>query len=152
MIRGRGGYTLLELIVVIAIISILGAIGISNLELNRDRVEKTGMRLALDIESYGVMAVYTPYTYSISFRENGYTVNRIGNAGENTVKRVVYPDGIEFGKIPNTVYFLKRGEMIVRQEDMTIKLVDSKNRQSIYITVVPVSNRVMLTDSPSNPF
>lgn len=146
------GYTLLEIAVVLAIMGILGMAGVASLKMGRRELASAGESLALDLESCMSMTSYSPNSYSMAFERGGYTVYRNKYNDIETEKEVVYPENIEFAKIPANISFLKKKDLQLKKEDRTIKLTDNRTGGELYITIVPVSNRVHVTENPSRPF
>lgn len=145
------GYTLLELAIVLAIIGIMGMVGSALIAPARQKLLRSAESLAGDLESYMAMTHYSPNSYSITFERGGYTVLRNRQESIEIEKEVKYPESVEFARVPANMSFQKNGDLKLKKEDMTIKILDRKKKESLYITIVPVSNRVRVTASPSKP-
>lgn len=148
----RRGVTLLEIVIVLAIMSILGTVGALSLQGESQSAKLSAERLARDIEYCRAMTRYSSYSYSLSFERDGYTILKNESLDEKIEKREKHDKTVEFEKVPGKMSFLKEGEAVIDKGDMTIKLVERKTGDGIYITIVPVSYRVLVTESPSNPF
>lgn len=146
------GYTLIELAIVIAIMGIMGMLGVTSIAFTDQNLLRSGESLATDLESCMAMTQYGPNSYSIAFERDGYTVLKNRRESIEMEKKIIYPKGIAFERIPEKISFLKKGDLELKKQDRTIKIVDIKRNESIYITIVPVSNRVRVTESPSKPF
>ena len=133
------GYTLIELIVVLALISIVFSIAVPSLGFIREFKEEHQIRqLKNDILFARNQAIVKGKTYTVQFDfiRNGYVILVSGE----TQKRVILEEGLELIKSMDVIEFSFSRTGVPRKSG-TIKLKNSKNK--IYeVVVTPVVGKV----------
>ena len=147
---GRGGFSLLELLVVTAMISMICAMGLLRLgdSLAAAELSAAALELAADLRWMQQASVNSPVGaggpfYSLSFNQAtgaGYVVK----AGLNVYKRGAFPDSVRLANLPQVVSFTGFGSPTHAQ---TIALKSLRTNRVRYVIIAAVTGRVRLSDS-----
>ena len=146
----RGGFSLLELLVVTAMISMICAMGLLRLGncLATAELSAAALELAADLRWMQQASVNSPVGaggpfYSITFNQasgGGYVVK----AGLNVHKRVVFPESVRLANLPQAISFTMVGSPTRAQ---SIALKSLRTNEVRYVIVAAVTGRVRLSDS-----
>ncbi len=101
-IEFESGFTLMEVMVVVAIIGILSAISIPMLRNPEHRVKKVARELMGDIQRTRMSAIRSNSSWRIVYTAGGYTVIDAGNNVLKTIAFSNYAAGIQYGGRPAT--------------------------------------------------
>ena len=147
---GRGGFSLLELLVVTAMISMICAMGLLRLgdSLAAAELSAAALELAADLRWMQQASVNSPVGaggpfYSLAFNQAtgaGYVVK----AGLNVYKRGAFPDSVRLANMPAAVSFSAAGSPTHAQ---TIALKSLRTNRVRYVIIAAVTGRVRLSDS-----
>ena len=147
---GRGGFSLLELLVVTAMISMICAMGLLRLgdSLAAAELSAAALELAADLRWMQQASVNSPVGaggpfYSLSFNQAtgaGYVVK----AGLNVYKRGAFPDSVRLANLGQAVSFTGFGSPTRAQ---TIALKSLRTNRVRYVIIAAVTGRVRLSDS-----
>ena len=147
---GRGGFSLLELLVVTAMISMICAMGLLRLgdSLAAAELSAAALELAADLRWMQQASVNSPVGaggpfYSLAFNQAsgaGYVVK----AGLNVYKRGAFPDSVRLANLPQVVSFTGFGSPTHAQ---TIALKSLRTNRVRYVIIAAVTGRVRLSDS-----
>ena len=147
---GRGGFSLLELLVVTAMISMICAMGLLRLgdSLAAAELSAAALELAADLRWMQQASVNSPVGaggpfYSLTFNQAsgaGYVVK----AGLNVYKRGAFPDSVRLANLPQVVSFTGFGSPTHAQ---TIALKSLRTNRVRYVIIAAVTGRVRLSDS-----
>ena len=147
---GRGGFSLLELLVVTAMISMICAMGLLRLgdSLAAAELSAAALELAADLRWMQQASVNSPVGaggpfYSLAFNQAsgaGYVVK----AGLNVYKRGAFPDSVRLANLPQVVSFTGFGSPTRAQ---TIALKSLRTNRVRYVIIAAVTGRVRLSDS-----
>lgn len=148
--KNNKGYTLLEIIISLSIL-IIFSMGVGLTLKNNDyKVKTTGEEILADIEYYSIKAEETPYSYQIYFNSEGYKVEKnFTRESSKLLKKVIYDEGIKVEGNPSNILLDDSGKKNIGN-NRTIKIYSEESNSKIYITIVPESNRMILTKNPSN--
>ena len=146
----RGGFSLLELLVVTAMISMICAMGLLRLgdSLAAAELSAAALELAADLRWMQQASVNSPVGaggpfYSLAFNQAsgaGYVVK----AGLNVYKRGAFPDSVRLANLPQVVSFTGFGSPTRAQ---TIALKSLRTNRVRYVIIAAVTGRVRLSDS-----
>ena len=147
---GRGGFSLLELLVVTAMISMICAMGLLRLgdSLAAAELSAATLELAADLRWMQQASVNSPVGaggpfYSLTFNQAtgaGYVVK----AGLNVYKRGAFPDSVRLANLPQAVSFTAFGSPTSAQ---SIALKSLRTNRVRYVIIAAVTGRVRLSDS-----
>lgn len=136
----KNGYTLIELILVLAVVSILLLVSVVKVDIKKFKLEAEAKVMYSDIRYVKLMTMSEGGSYRFIFSENGYQVNK----GVKRIKTVKIDK--EFKIIDN----FKRNEIAfnysgaIRSQGGTITLLNKKNKERFEITIMPCSGRIFL--------
>ena len=146
---GRGGFSLLELLVVTAMISMICAMGLLRLgdSLAAAELSAAALELAADLRWMQQASVNSPVGaggpfYSLTFNQAtgaGYVVK----AGLNVYKRGAFPDSVRLANLPQAVSFTGFGSPTHAQ---TIALKSLRTNRVRYVIIAAVTGRVRISD------
>lgn len=144
------GYTLLEIIISLSIL-IIFSIGVGLTLKNDDyKVRELGEEILSDLEYFSMKAEETPYSYQIYFNTKGYKIEKnFTRETSKVLKKVTYEKGMRVEGNPTNILFDDSGKKNIGNS-RTIKVYSENSKSKIYITIVPESNRMILTKNPSN--
>lgn len=162
-LRGKTGFTLIEMIIVVCLISILLAITLPSFHkaISKHKFERATQEFLSDIRFLQQQALaksYEKYIIELHGNLNGnyYTLKDLGLASNQVIKKVYLPAGVKFddyfgnNQTANyTLTFSPNGN-INNGVGMTIKVYQTDLKRTKYIIISPITSRVRLSDSPSN--
>ena len=146
----RGGFSLLELLIVTAMISMICAMGLLRLgdSLSGAELSAAAFELAADLRWMQQASVNSPVGaggpfYSLAFNQAtgaGYVVK----AGLNVYKRGAFPDSVRLANMPAAVSFSAAGSPSNAQ---SIALKSLRTKRNRYVIIAAVTGRVRISDA-----
>ncbi len=138
------GYTLLELIITIAIISIIVSISIPKLKLSTYNLKPSGTKLCQEIRNIRYISMTDNTLYNIILNKDSYYIRKGTKIIKNATldKNLILSDNFnDLASEYSTVQFNHNGAPMYAG---TIKIRDKNSGKYIEITIVPVTGRVLL--------
>jgi len=146
-LRASGGYSLIELLVGVAIFSIVASAGLPHVDTRREGINTSVQSLVADLRLARARAITSGSRHAVAFTtSNTYELHRLelNDAGvwelEVIVKTVELPENIEV-VVPDTpadrIEFNTRGMMVSSPQPMLPAILDLQHRVKHHLAVWP---------------
>ena len=150
MQKGRGGFSLLELLLVVAMISMICGVGFLRLgdSLAEYELSAAALELAADLRWVQQVSVNSPSGaggpfYLLAFRHadlSGYSIN----ASTMSVKQATFPASVRLANLPLKVSFNSNGNP---DHPQTIALKSLRLTKRRYVIIAAVTGRVRISST-----
>jgi prepilin-type N-terminal cleavage/methylation domain-containing protein len=142
---GQGGYSLVELITVMALFGVIAASGIPHFDMRRQDINNVMSSVIADIRFARARSITTGTHYAFQLTEDGgYLVERLKEddgewVSNGVAKTVALPDHITLSidRDLDRVEFNTRGMMISSDEFFSMTVADTANDASHEVTIWP---------------
>ena len=145
-LKNQKGFTLIELIVVIATLAMLFSLVIPNIQKNSSELLTTSRKLRDEIRYIRYMKIAEGKNYRLVFQEHSYILSE----GPKRIKEVIIDKDLSINQnfIGSEVFFSYNGAP--SSNGGTITITNKNSKRYCKITVVPATGRILLKDKIYN--